>query len=272
MRRTGWPWDGTYSYTYDSDGNQITQTVGTAGATVRYTGTRGTAWFKLPITTASPMPAQQNATQTVKYTYDAFDRRIRETVTVGTTTTCDYLVYQDGSGQPYLEVSSTSGLASGYGAVIADRYLNVSTAGVNLLLADDQTGVNNNRVGQTLNTSFGPVWILADQDGTARDLVYYSTSTGLWMVTHRVFNAFGALEVTASYTGSGNPNVGTSVAVRWGDVGREHRVAELLASAGTPRTTGDSFPRTRRACGRRHEHLRLLHQPADDACRSVRGR
>jgi YD repeat-containing protein len=68
--------------------------------------------------------AQQNATQVVKYTYDYSNRRIRETVTVGGTTTYDYLVY-DGGGMPYLEFSTPSGLATS-SPVLTDRYLNAA--------------------------------------------------------------------------------------------------------------------------------------------------
>ena len=38
---------------------------------------------------------QQHATEVIQYTYDYLNRRIRETVTVGGTTSYDYLVYQD---------------------------------------------------------------------------------------------------------------------------------------------------------------------------------
>ena len=90
---------------------------------------------------------------------------------------------------------------------MTDRYLNAES--VDLVLADDQTNPSSNRVDQTPDTNFGPVWLLTDQVGTARDLVCYSASSGSWLVTHRVFNSFAALEQNVPTT---SPQVGTSIA------------------------------------------------------------
>ena len=134
-------------------------------------------------------------------------------MTVGGTTSYDYLVYQDGGGMPWLEITASGGLAatnSNNLPIVTDRYLNAES--VDLVLADDQTNPSSNRVDQTPDTNFGPVWLLTDQVGTARDLVYYSASAGSWLVTHRVFNSFGALEQNVITTASNGVAVGTSIA------------------------------------------------------------
>ena len=90
-------WDGTYSYTYDKDGNRITKTLGTGGATACYTwDDRNRLVQETNYNSLADALAQRNATQTVAYTYDAYNNRIRETVTVGGVTTYDYLAYADG--------------------------------------------------------------------------------------------------------------------------------------------------------------------------------
>ena len=201
-------WDGTYTYTYDKEGNRLTKTLGASGATVRYTWDYRNRLVKVAnYNSLSDAQAEQIATQTVRYTYDAFDHRIRETVTIGGATTYDYVIYE--AGKPYLEFSDSDGLAGSAAPVVTDRYL--IAAAVDLVLADDQTAANSNRYGQTPNTYFGTVWIMPDHEGTARDLVYYSQQTGSWLVTHRVFNAFGAMELTATTTDPAT-TVGTSVA------------------------------------------------------------
>ncbi len=159
--------------------------------------------------------AQQNATQTVTYTYDAYGSRIRETVTVGSTTTYDYLAYAGGSGQALLEFSATSGLATST-PVLTDEYL----VGLGQVFADDEVAASN-RAGQTTypggqpspNASPGAVWILANQLGTACDLAFYSVITGgPWLMTHRVFDSFGSMESSTPGASHAGYTVGTNVA------------------------------------------------------------
>ena len=59
----------------------------------------------------------------------------------------------------------------------------------------------------------GAVWILANQDGTACDLAFYSVITGgPWLVTHRVFDSFGALESSTPGATHAGYTIGTNVA------------------------------------------------------------
>ena len=57
------------------------------------------------------------------------------------------------------------------------------------------------------------MWILANQDGTAYDLAYYSTLAGsAWLVTRQVFDSFGSLEDTTVASEHGGYTIGTNVA------------------------------------------------------------
>ena len=97
-------WDGTYSYQYDRDGNLMMKTLGTSGATVRYTwDNRGRLVQVADYSNLAFAEGQQHATEVIQYTYDYLNRRIEETTTASGTTTYDHLVY-DGS-QPLLEFS-----------------------------------------------------------------------------------------------------------------------------------------------------------------------
>ena len=126
-------------------------------------------------------------------------------MTISGTTTFDYLVYAEGSGQAYLEFSAATGLGTST-AVVTDRYLNA----LDQVFADYEATTNTRAVGFTNVTSYaGTVWILGDHQGTAKDLMWYSGGT--YLVTHRVFNAFGAIEVQATNNGV-SPAVGTNVA------------------------------------------------------------
>jgi RHS repeat-associated protein len=215
--QTGWQtgaanrllWDGTYTYCYDAEGNRLMQTVGTSGATTRYTWDQRNRLVQVAYyNSLSDAQAQQSATETVKYTYDAFNQRVEETVTISGSTTYDYLV-DDGGGKPFMEFTSTSGLATST-PLVTDIYLNAPALGQTF--ADDQLATNTRVLGgtpsglATLTGYAGPVWILPNQVGTANDLMWYSGGT--WLVTHRVFNAFGAAEQTAV----ANYYVGTNVA------------------------------------------------------------
>ena len=135
--------------------------------------------------------------------YDAYGRRIREMVTDGTAPpTYDYLVYDDNSGaEPFMEFTAANGLSTAFLPVVTDLYLNA--AAVDQVLADDQLAANSDRYGQTATATHGVVWLLPDQDGTPRDLLYSSGST--YLLSHHVYNSFGVLESV------GTANVGTTI-------------------------------------------------------------
>ena len=246
------------------------KTLGTSGASVRYTwDNRGRLIQVADYSNLAFAEGQQHATEVIQYTYDYLNRRIRETVTVGGTTSYDYLVYQDGGGMPWLEITASGGLAatnSNNLPIVTDRYLNAES--VDLVLADDQTNPSSNRVDQTPDTNFGPVWLLTDQVGTARDLVYYSATAGSWLVTHRVFNSFGA-RAERDHDRFGRRGGGHVDRLRRGAVGPEHRAARLvepLVQSGR-RAVHQSGPG--RPC-RGHESVRLLRRHSADRDRPDR--
>ena len=87
----------------------------------------------------------QNATQTIQYTYDVFNRRISETVTTGGVSTTEYFVY-DGQ-QVLLQLSATG--------AVTERYL-WGPAADKVLAEESASGVS---------------WLLTDGQGSVRDVV-----------------------------------------------------------------------------------------------------
>ena len=186
--------DGTYTYTYDNNGNCLTKTLISSGTTYGFTWDYDNRLIQVATYPSHALAEQgntSNASQVITYTYDAYGRRIRETVTVGATTTYDYLVYDDNSGaEPFMEFTATNGLANTPAPTATDIYLNA--AAVDQVLADDQLAANSDRYGQTPGTAAGTLWLLPDQDGTPRDLMW--SSNGKCLLSHRVYNSFGVLE------------------------------------------------------------------------------
>ncbi len=84
--------DGTYDYTYDANGNLIQETDITTGSTA---GNYTTYAYdnRNRLTTATSYNSDHELTQTVAYVYDALDRRIVESVTIGDTTNTTKFVY-----------------------------------------------------------------------------------------------------------------------------------------------------------------------------------
>ena len=184
-------WDGTYSYQYDRDGNLMMKTLGTSGATVRYTwDNRGRLVQVADYSNLAFAEGQQHATEVIQYTYDYLNRRIEETTTASGTTTYDHLVY-DGS-QPLLEFSG-----QGTSATVSHRYLDAATIGQ--VLADDQFQVNS-----VAGAPLGTIWQLPDNEGTIRDLVWLNHQ-GSWTTTHQVYNSFGVLEQSDPLVVMGTP-------------------------------------------------------------------
>ena len=202
--------DGTYTYIYDNNGNCLTKSLINGGTTYGYTWDYDNRLIQ--VATYSSLSAAQaaanagtttGASQVITYTYDAYGRRIREMVTDGAAPpTYDYLVYDDNSGaEPFMEFTAANGLSTAPLPVVTDLYLNA--AAVDQVLADDQLAANSDRYGQTATATHGVVWLLPDQDGTPRDLLYSSGST--YLLSHRVYNSFGVLESV------GTANVGTTI-------------------------------------------------------------
>jgi RHS repeat-associated protein len=150
--------DGTYDYAYDADGNLITQTTIATGATENFT------WdYRNRLTEITYKNSSGTTTGTVQYTYNVFNQRISQKVTNGSgTVTLDENYIYDGDN--LLMVINGSG-------TITDRYL--FGPGSNQVLADNASG--------------GTTWMLADQQGTIRDVV----NSGGSVVDHIVYDPYG---------------------------------------------------------------------------------
>ncbi len=167
--------DGTYSYQYDAEGNCTCQTDTATGATTHY------AWdYRNRLTDITCKDPQNNVTKTIHYTYDAFNRRIGETVTNSAGTSTQWFVY-DGQNV-VLQLNAAGG--------VTERYL--CGPAVDQVLAEE-------------NGSGVVSWLLADNQGSVRDVVQfiYGLTTN---VDHICYSAYGQIahESNASY----NPGIG----------------------------------------------------------------
>jgi RHS repeat-associated protein len=151
--------DGTYDYAYDADGNLITKTTIATGATENFT------WdYRNRLTEITYKNSAGTITGTVQYTYDPLNRRISQTVTngSGTVTLNEHYIYD---GNALVLVLDGSGN-------VTHTFLNGPAA--NQPLADDAGSGN-------------VTWMLADQQGTVRDVINSSGS----LVDHIVYDSYG---------------------------------------------------------------------------------
>jgi RHS repeat-associated protein len=167
--------DGTNSYAFDANGNCISQTNLSTGAQIQY------AWDNRDrLVQVTFLNASGTVTQTVNYTYDAFNRWIGETVTTysgqTSTTTQTRFAYDGNQIVLQFDVAGTGALTA---ANLSHRYL--WGPAVDQLLADEQVA-NGDLV----------VWALGDNQNTVRDLATYSNGVTT-VVNHRVFSAYGQL-------------------------------------------------------------------------------
>ncbi len=169
--------DGKYTYTYDNEGNRYTRTEITTGQVTSYT------WdYRNRLTSVVDKNASGNFIDAIAYTYDVNDRRIAKTVTTGTGTQVEHMVY-DGDN---------IALTFDGGGNQTHRYLYRPEA--DRVLADE------NASGQVL-------WALTDNQGTVRDLI---DSTGA-VANHIKYDSFGNI------TSQTNP----AVNFRYGYTGQE---------------------------------------------------
>jgi RHS repeat-associated protein len=151
--------DGTHDYAYDADGNLITKTTIATGATENFT------WdYRNRLTEITYKNSAGTITGTVQYTYDPLNRRISQTVTngSGTVTLKEHYIYD---GNALVQVLDGSGN-------VTHTFLNGPAA--NQPLADDAGSGN-------------VTWMLADQQGTVRDVI---DSTGA-VVDHLKYDSYG---------------------------------------------------------------------------------
>jgi len=179
------PSDGTYNYTYDDEGNRISQTKISDSTQVEYT------WdYRNRLTDVVNKNASGTVTKPVQYKYDVFDRRIGKKIDAtgdGTYESATYWVYDDaGKRDPntrtalddiVLEFNDADGDGSGL-ATLSTRYLH--GPGVDQILASEATS------GNVVTCA------LADHQGTVRDMIRYASGTTT-VVNHRKYDAFGTV-------------------------------------------------------------------------------
>jgi RHS repeat-associated protein len=153
--------DGTYSYSYDDNGNLTTRTRDDGTDTVLYT------WdYRNRLSEVTYEDASLNVTKTVDYEYDTHDRRIGLAVTTSSGTTGTLYLYDGNDLALTIDLSTLT---------LADRFL--MGPGQNQLLAQENIGT-------------GAVsWTLTDHLGSVTDVV--DGGSGHNLLDHIVYDSFG---------------------------------------------------------------------------------
>ena len=181
--------DGTYNYHYDAEGN----------CTWKYQGT----WNSV-----NHRPSSNDA-YVAQYTYDNRDRLTEAKVWNNSD-------YQGGAGTPDDDVTYTYdpfdrliAKDQTVGGSVHERYV---WDGQNMVLVLDGNAIVTERelygpaVDQVLaseNAAGTVSWLLADNEGTIRDVAQYTTGGGTSIVDHLVYDAFG--NITSQTTGATTP-------------------------------------------------------------------
>ena len=177
--------DGTYSYTYDAEGNRLTRTKTATGEVTEYT------WdYHNRLTKVTEKNSQGTVTQVVEYLYDVFNRRIGRKIDTSTPFDManavieryvlddihDGLTSADG-GNVVLDFVDTDG--SGAQAIaMSKRYLYGEA--VDQLFAQED-------LSKTLGDTSRNLWPLVDHLGTVRDLAKQDGT----IATHFKYDSFG---------------------------------------------------------------------------------
>jgi RHS repeat-associated protein len=157
--------DGTFTYTYDNEGNLIQRTDVATGAVRLF------QWDERNrLTAVIDQDPTGKEVQRVLFTYDALDRRIAEEVKQGSTDVATYFV--QGHGNALLDFVDDDGPSGPHPATLAMRYL----AGP----AVDQIFAQEDAAGHIL-------WLLRDHLGSVRDIVDDSGA----VVDHIIYDSFG---------------------------------------------------------------------------------
>jgi RHS repeat-associated protein len=185
--------DGTYTYTYDAEGNRTSKFIDANADGVLDSG--DTAVTQYTWDARNRLVGVTNyateggpATQTVTYSYDAENRWVGENIetfdTTGDVLTNHETCFAYDGNQIVLEFDK-DGSGDGAAADLSDRY--VSGPAVDQVLADEQV--------TNLQTAGNVVWPLADNLGTIRDLAVYNAQSGVTSIAnHRVYDSFGNLK------------------------------------------------------------------------------
>jgi RHS repeat-associated protein len=178
--------DGTYTYTYDNQGNRLTRTLKSGTSDQPFT--EYTWDHRNRLTRVTTRNTAGQVTETVTYDYDYRNQLIRRThdpdgdLGVGG---YHHTIYVYDRGQIVLQFEQT-GPGDLDAGDLSHRYL--WGASVDQLLADEQI----TQVGSTGQM----VWALTDHQGTVRDLV---DGTGM-LQNHKTYDSYG--NVTSEWVGA----------------------------------------------------------------------
>ena len=176
-----------YTYTYDNEGNRLTQTTIVGGSVTAYTWDNRNRLTEVDHYASSAAYAAKTSDWSVQYTYDYLDRQIQRKVDSNGSAAggVDYFynVYQ--GDDVALEIEDPDGLGAGTSPHVAYRYL-------------DGQAVDEVLASETENSSGTPtsvLWGLGDNEGTIRDLVDNATKA---VVDHRTYDSFGNVKEYAA--------------------------------------------------------------------------
>ena len=185
--------DGTYTYEFDAEGNQIRRTKISDGKVTEYEFDYRNRLVKV----TEKNSAGGAATKIVTFQYDAFDRRTGKQLDADANGTIDRKTAWVWDGQQVvMQLVDADGAGAGAWK-LTNRYLYGEA--VDLVLADEQ--LPNGGIGLTsVSTTTGNVlWPLFDQLGSVRDAV---DSNGV-IRQHLVFDSFGNRLSETDYNTSG---------------------------------------------------------------------
>lgn len=194
--------DGTFTYTYDNEGNTTRRTRIVGGQYTEY------VWdHRNRLTSVIERTSAGTKTQQVDYIYDAFDQLTGKrfatqfNATTGAVTNWSrYEVFVWADGQEALRFVDSDGQVTAQPARLANRYL-WSTA-VDQLLADEQYAVGSGPAANSVTPSAAQgntLWALTDHLGSVRDLV---DNNGV-IREHNVYDSFGRLVREVDYNTAG---------------------------------------------------------------------
>ena len=164
--------DGTYNYTYDDEGNMRTRTEIATGAVREFT------WdHRNRLVSVVDKNSGGEATQEVRFGYDALDRRIAKAVDTPPLNAVDAAIEHYFYDREDIILDFIDDEGAGWNPpVLVQRYLHGPE--MDMVLARDRQGE-------------GLFWLLPDHQGTIRDIVMASET----LDTHFDFDSYGRSEV-----------------------------------------------------------------------------